>query len=96
MFLPDANFQPRSTHSSPLVRRVSFDFTCLTHTPAEQEPFLSHHSYAKLVDRLLANEQYDVRWGRHWLDVLRYADLDGLDREVMPTAPGASYLRRRH
>ena len=45
------------------------------------------------MDRLLDNEQHGVRWSRHWLDVLRYADLDGLDGSVMPAAPGI-YLWR--
>ncbi len=46
-----------------------------------------------MVDRLLDNEQHGVRWSRYWLDVLRYADLDGLDGSVMPAAPGI-YLWR--
>ncbi len=45
------------------------------------------------MDRLLADDQYGVRWARHWLDVLRYADLDGLDGSVMPAASGI-YLWR--
>ena len=45
------------------------------------------------MDRLLANEQHGARWSRYWLDVLRYADLDGLDGSVMPAAPGI-YLWR--
>ena len=45
------------------------------------------------MDRLLADEQHGVRWARHWLDVLRYADLDGLDGSVMPAANGI-YLWR--
>ena len=46
----------------------------------------------KVVDRLLASEQYGVRYGRHWLDVLRYADAD----ENMPAAPGIHWWRDRH
>ena len=45
------------------------------------------------MDRLLADEQHGVRWARHWLDVLRYADLDGLDGSVMPASNGI-YLWR--
>ena len=47
----------------------------------------------KVVEHLLADPQHGVRWARHWLDVLRYADLDGLDGSVMPAAPGI-YLWR--
>lgn len=79
-----------------LLRRVSLDLTGLPPTPAEQDAFLADQSpnaYEKLVDSLLANQQHGVRWARHWLDVLRYADLDGLDGSVMPAAPGI-YLWR--
>ena len=74
-----------------LLRRLSFDLVGLPPTPAEQDAFLTDTSpdaYEKLVDRLLASEQHGVRWARHWLDVLRYADLDGLDGSVMPAAAG--------
>ena len=75
-----------------LLRRVSLDLTGLPPTPADQDAFLadnSDHAYEKAVDRLLADEQYGVRWGRHWLDVLRYADQDS----GMPAATGI-YLWR--
>lgn len=74
-----------------LLRRASFDITGLPPTPAEQDAFLADtapDAYARLIDRLLASEQHGVRWARHWLDVLRYADLDGLDGSVMTAAPG--------
>jgi len=74
-----------------LLRRISFDITGLPPSPAEQDAFLADNSptaYENAVDRLLANEQHGVRWARHWLDVLRYADLDGLDGSVMPAGPG--------
>jgi hypothetical protein len=79
-----------------LLRRVYFDLIGLPPTVAEQKAFLrdtSPDAYEKVVDKLLANEQYGVRWSRHWLDVLRYADLDGLDGSVMPAATGI-YLWR--
>jgi Protein of unknown function (DUF1549) len=79
-----------------LLRRVYLDLVGLPPTPAEQEAFLADpapDAYEKLVDRLLENEQQGVRWSRYWLDVLRYADLDGLDGSVMPAAPGI-YLWR--
>jgi len=75
-----------------LLRRVSLDLTGLPPTPAEQEFFLadtSVNAYEKVVDRLLADDQHGVRWGRHWLDVLRYADQDS----SMPAASGI-YLWR--
>ena len=74
-----------------LLRRLSFDLTGLPPSPAEQDAFLADtaaDSYEKLVDRLLANPQHGVRWARHWLDVLRYADLDGIDGSQMPAGPG--------
>jgi hypothetical protein len=79
-----------------LLRRVYLDLIGLPPTAAEQEAFLADtapDAYEKTVDRLLANEQHGVRWSRYWLDVLRYADLDGLDGSVMPAAPGI-YLWR--
>ncbi|MDQ6664235.1 MAG: DUF1549 and DUF1553 domain-containing protein [Acidobacteriota bacterium] len=79
-----------------LLRRLSFDLTGIPPTPAEQDAFIQDQSpggYQKVVDRLLADKQHGVRWARHWLDVLRYADLDGLDGSVMPAASGI-YLWR--
>jgi hypothetical protein len=79
-----------------LLRRIYFDLIGLPPTVAEQQAFLrdrTPEAYEKVVDRLLGNEQYGVRWARHWLDVLRYADLDGIDGSVMPAAPGI-YLWR--
>ena len=60
-----------------LIRRAAFDLTGLPPTPEEVQAFLtdkSPNAYAKLVDRLLASPRYGERWGRHWLDVVRYAD----------------------
>ena len=56
-------------------------------SPAEQTAFLEDpapDAYCKVVDQLLASEQHGVRYARHWLDVLRYADVD----ENMLAAPG--------
>ena len=63
-----------------LIRRLSFDLIGLPPTPAEVAAFESDQSadaYAKVVDRLLASPHYGERWGRHWLDVARYADNKG-------------------
>ncbi len=63
-----------------LVRRVTFDLIGLPPTPHEIDDFVGDASciaYAKLIDRLLASPHYGERWGRHWLDVVRYADTAG-------------------
>ena len=60
-----------------LLRRITFDLTGLPPTPDELREFLDDDSpgaFAKVVDRLLASPRYGERWGRHWLDVVRYAD----------------------
>ena len=62
-----------------LLRRVYLDLIGIPPTPAEQEAFLNDTSagaYERVVDQLLASEQHGVRYARHWLDVLRYADVD--------------------
>ena len=66
-----------SAEKRSLLRRVTFDLTGLPPTPDELREFLDDDSpdaYAKVVDRLLASPRYGERWGRHWLDVVRYAD----------------------
>ena len=63
-----------------LIRRATFDLTGLPPTPPEIDAFLADDSpdaFAKVVDRLLASPHYGERWGRHWLDVVRYADTSG-------------------
>ncbi len=62
-----------------LLRRVYLDLIGLPPSPEEQDAFLRDESpdaYEKVVDKLLASEQHGVRYARHWLDVLRYADTD--------------------
>jgi len=68
-----------------LIRRATFDLTGLPPTPEEVNAFLTDKSpdaFAKVVDRLLSTTAYGERWGRHWLDVARYADSNGLDENV--------------
>ena len=68
-----------------LIRRVTFDMTGLPPTPEEIEAFVNDRSpdaWPKVVERLLASPHYGERWGRHWLDVARYADSNGLDENV--------------
>jgi mono/diheme cytochrome c family protein len=81
-----ANLERRGLHPSPaadkrtLLRRVTFDLTGLPPTAAEVEAFIADRSpeaFAKVVERLLASPAYGERWGRHWLDVARYADTKG-------------------
>jgi len=63
-----------------LIRRLTLDLHGLPPTPEEIAAFEADHSpdaYARLVDRLLASPRYGERWGRHWLDVARYADSKG-------------------
>lgn len=69
-----------------LIRRATFDLTGLPPTPAEINDFLadkSSNSFEKVIDRLLASPAYGERWGRHWLDVARYADSNGLDENLV-------------
>jgi mono/diheme cytochrome c family protein len=68
-----------------LIRRATFDLLGLPPAPPEVEDFLADDSpqaFASVVDRLLASPHYGQRWGRHWLDVVRYADSNGLDENV--------------
>jgi hypothetical protein len=68
-----------------LLRRATFDLTGLPPTSDEIQAFLtddSPNAFARVVDRLLSSPQYGERWGRHWLDVARYADSNGLDENV--------------
>jgi len=63
-----------------LIRRAAQDLTGLPPTPQEVISFLEDSSpkaYEKLIDRLLASPRYGEKWGRHWLDVARYADTKG-------------------
>jgi len=67
-----------------LIRRVSYDLTGLPPTPEEVQTFLvdsAPDAYEKLVDRLLASPAYGERWGRHWLDVVRFAETNGYERD---------------
>jgi hypothetical protein len=67
-----------------LVRRVYLDLTGLPPTPAEADAFVNDKSpdaYEKLVDTLLASKQYGERWARRWLDLARYADTNGFEKD---------------
>ncbi len=63
-----------------LIRRATFDLIGLPPTPEEIDAFVNDeapNAFAKVVERLLASPHYGERWGRHWLDVVRYADTAG-------------------
>jgi hypothetical protein len=70
-----------------LVRRVYLDLIGLPPTPAEADAFVqsqsgqSNQAYEKLVDFLLASKQYGERWARRWLDLARYADTNGFEKD---------------
>ena len=84
--LDEAGLRPASrADRRTLIRRVAFDLTGLPPTPEEIDAFLANESldaFARVVDRLLASPRYGERWGRHWLDVARYADSNGFDENV--------------
>ena len=75
---PSAAIDPRR-----LIRRICFDVVGLPPTADEIDPFIAEYeadadaAVARLVERLLESEHYGERWGRHWLDVARYADSCG-------------------
>jgi cytochrome c5 len=67
-----------------LIRRAYLDLTGLPPTPAEVNAFVEDKSpdaWTKLIDKLLASPHYGERWGRHWLDVARYADSNGFEQD---------------
>ena len=68
-----------------LIRRATLDLHGVPPTPQEVETFIDDprpDAYARLIERLLASPRYGERWGRHWLDVARYADSNGLDENL--------------
>jgi hypothetical protein len=69
-----------------LIRRVTYDLTGLPPTPEEVAAFLADPSpaaYEAVVDRLLASPQYGEHWGRHWLDVVRFGESVGFERNII-------------
>ncbi|MGH7248629.1 MAG: DUF1549 domain-containing protein, partial [Pseudomonadota bacterium] len=69
-----------------LLRRATYDLTGLPPAPEEVEAFVKdrasdREAFRKVVDRLLASPRYGERWGRHWLDVVRYADSGGYSND---------------
>jgi cytochrome c553 len=77
---PAADADPRT-----LIRRLYVDLVGLPPAPEEVEAFAKDPSpaaYAKVVDALLASPRFGERWGRHWLDLARYADSNGKDENL--------------
>jgi len=68
------------------IRRLSLDLTGLPPTPAEVREFVADNrpdAYERVVDRLLASPHYGEKWARHWLDLARYADSDGFEKDLV-------------
>ena len=85
--IEDAGLQPSPPASrETLIRRVTFDLIGLPPTPAEIDAFVrdtSPRSYEALIDRLLDSPHYGERWGRHWLDLARFAETDGFEHDAV-------------
>jgi hypothetical protein len=83
--LEEKNLKPVATADKrTLIRRATFDLIGLPPTPDEVDAFLKDKSpkaYEHLIDRLLASPHYGERWGRHWLDLVRYADTSGCNSD---------------
>ena len=75
--------------SQTLLRRIHFDLTGLPPEPERIDEFLQEHSknsqaaITDLIDELLSSDDFGIRWGRHWLDVVRYADSTGGGRTAL-------------
>jgi Protein of unknown function (DUF1549) len=68
-----------------LIRRITYDLHGLPPTPEEVDAFVrdtSPKAWEKLVDRLLDSPRYGEQWGRHWLDVVRFAESDGYEYDM--------------
>jgi hypothetical protein len=79
-WVPNSAAEPRA-----LMRRVYLDMVGLPPSLAEQQTFLSDSSpgaWTRLIDRLLDDPGYGERWGRHWLDLVRYAESNGYERDA--------------
>jgi hypothetical protein len=75
---------PESADKTALIRRATYGITGLPPTEQDVRDFLADDSAAaweKVVDRLLASPHYGEQWGRHWLDLVRYADTNSFERD---------------
>ncbi len=81
----DLNPSPEADRRT-LIRRLTFDLIGLPPTPDEVEDFLNDRdprAYDKLVDRLLDSPHYGERWARHWLDIVRFGESQGFERNKL-------------
>lgn len=87
MKLHEANLTPnKQADRRSLIRRLSYDLTGLPPTPKEIEDFETdkgENAYEKVVDRLLASPRYGERWGRHWLDIVRFGESTGYEQNII-------------
>ena len=85
--LRDAGLEPAPpADRRTLIRRATFDLLGLPPSPEEVQAFVSDpdpNAYPRLVDRLLASPHYGERWARHWLDVVRFSESEGFERDLM-------------
>ncbi|MEZ5384179.1 MAG: DUF1549 domain-containing protein [Prosthecobacter sp.] len=83
----DAKLREKGLHPVPeadpatLIRRVTYDLTGLPPTPEEVETFLANPDWEATVDRLLASPAFGEKFGQHWLDLARYAETHGYDKD---------------
>ncbi|QDT08302.1 F5/8 type C domain protein [Planctomycetes bacterium K23_9] len=90
-FVDDVLQQADLTRNPPadrrtLIRRATYDLTGLPPTSDEIDRFVADQSddaYELLIDRLLASPHYGQRWGRHWLDVVRFGESNGFERNIL-------------
>ncbi len=84
--LREAGLEPAAPASkATLIRRVFYDLTGLPPTPEEVQAFVKDdgpEAYGRLIDRLLGSPHYGEKWGRHWLDLVHYADSNGYERDT--------------
>ena len=83
--LREAGLKPNSPASrGVLIRRAYYDLIGLSPTDVEVRAFIDDKSpdaFEKVIDRLLASDRYGEKWGRHWLDLVRFAETNGYERD---------------
>ena len=75
---------PQAASRRALIRRVTYDLTGLPPTPEDVEAFVHDPSplaWEHLVDRLLESPHYGEKWGRHWLDLVRFAETNSYETD---------------
>lgn len=81
----DLDLNPPADRRS-LIRRATYDLIGLPPTPEDVDRFINDpdpQAYEKLIDRLLESPHYGERWGRHWLDVVRFGESNGFERNLV-------------